>query len=171
MMVHKIPSCAFRARPENSQILFRWMSMATPLPYNIFDLSLFTAKAPPFPSMHRPAGKRQTHRQKFLEGRGAGSEKQIPKRIRAPQRVGGDPGGTAAPSKIHLFHSRKHRPRAAYIARRRGSLGGHQRGFGLRGRRERDHRHRIRFVDGNRLTKERSWQRRNLSTSVRNAAR
>lgn len=52
-----------------------------------------------------------------------------------------------------------------------GLSAGTQRGFGLRGRRERDHRHRIRFVDGNRLTKERSWQRRNLSTSVRNAAR
>ena len=37
-MVHKIPSCAFRTRPGNSQILFRWMLMATPLPYNIFDL-------------------------------------------------------------------------------------------------------------------------------------
>ena len=85
MMVHKIPSCAFRARPENSQILFRWMSMATPLPYNIFDLSLFTAKATPFPSMHRPAGKRQTHRRKFLEGRGAGRENLFPKRFPSPQ--------------------------------------------------------------------------------------
>ena len=45
MMTHKIPLCAFRAWPGNSQTLFRWMSMATPLPYNIFDLSLFTAKA------------------------------------------------------------------------------------------------------------------------------
>ena len=87
MMVHKIPSCAFRARPENSQILFRWISMATPMPYNIFDLSIFTAKATPFPSMHRPAGKRQTHRQKFLEGRGAGRENLFPKRFSSPQAV------------------------------------------------------------------------------------
>ena len=85
MMVHKIPSCAFPARPENSQILFRWMSMATPLPYNIFDLSLFTAKATPFPSMHRPAGKTQAQRQKFLEGRGAGRENLFPKRFPSPQ--------------------------------------------------------------------------------------
>ena len=84
-MVHKIPSCAFRARPENSQILFRWMSMATPLPYNIFDLSLFTAKATPFPSMHRSAGKTQSQEQKFLEGRGAGRENLFPKRFPSPQ--------------------------------------------------------------------------------------
>ena len=68
MMVHKIPSCAFRARPENSQILFRWMSMATPLPYNIFDLSLFTAKATPFPSMHRSAAKRRPSGKSFWKG-------------------------------------------------------------------------------------------------------
>ena len=84
-MVHKIPSCAFPARPENSQILFRWMSMATPLPYNIFVLSIFTAKATPFPSMRRPAGKRQAQRQKFLEGRGAGRENLFPKRFPSPQ--------------------------------------------------------------------------------------
>ena len=48
--------------------------MATPLPYNIFDLSLFTAKATPFPSMRRSAGKTQSQEQKFLEGRGAGRE-------------------------------------------------------------------------------------------------
>lgn len=65
--------------------LFRWISMATPMPYNIFDLSLFTAKATPFPSMHRPAGKRQTHRRKFLEGRGAGRENLFPKRFPSPQ--------------------------------------------------------------------------------------
>ena len=87
MMVHKIPSCAFRARPENSQILFRWMSMATPLPYNIFDLSLFTAKATPFPSMRRSAGKTQSQEQKFLEGRGAGRENLFPKRFPSPQAV------------------------------------------------------------------------------------
>ena len=68
MMVHKIPSCAFRARPENSQILFRWMSMATPLPYNIFNLSIFTAKAPPFPSMHRSAAKRRPSGKSFWKG-------------------------------------------------------------------------------------------------------
>ena len=84
-MVHKIPSCAFRARPENSQILFRWMSMATPLPYNIFDLSLFTAKATPFPSMYRSAGKAQSQKQKFLEGRGPGRENLFPKRFSSPQ--------------------------------------------------------------------------------------
>lgn len=72
----------------------------------------------------------------------------------------------------YIFSMRENIARALRISPDdRGSLGGHQRGFGLRGRRERDHRHRIRFVDGNRLTKERSWQRRNLSTSVRNAAR
>ncbi len=59
--------------------------MLTPLPYNIFDLSLFTAKATPFPSMHRPAGKTQTQRQKFLEGRGAGRENLFPKRFPSPQ--------------------------------------------------------------------------------------
>lgn len=59
--------------------------MATPLPYNIFDLSLFTAKATPFPSMHRPAGKTQAQRQKFLEGRGAGRENLFPKRFPSPQ--------------------------------------------------------------------------------------
>ena len=87
MMVHKIPSCAFRASPGNSQTLFRWMSMATPLPCNIFVLSIFTAKATPFPSMRRPAGKRQTQRQKFLEGRGAGRENLFPKRFPSPQAV------------------------------------------------------------------------------------
>ena len=59
--------------------------MLTPLPYNIFDLSLFTAKATPFPSMHRPAGKMQAQRQKFLEGRGAGRENLFPKRFSSPQ--------------------------------------------------------------------------------------
>ena len=59
--------------------------MATPLPYNIFDLSLFTAKATPFPSMHRSAGKTQSQEQKFLEGRGAGRENLFPKRIPSPQ--------------------------------------------------------------------------------------
>ena len=83
--VHKIPSCAFRAWPGNSQTLFRWMSMATPLPCNISDLSIFTAKATPFPSIHRPAGKTQTQRQKFLEGRGAGRENLFPKRFPSPQ--------------------------------------------------------------------------------------
>ena len=39
----------------------------------------------PFPSMHRPAGKRQTQRQKFLEGRGAGRENLFPKRFSSPQ--------------------------------------------------------------------------------------
>ena len=58
--------------------------MLTPLPYNIFDLSLFTAKATPFPSMHRPAGKTQTQRQKFLEGRGAGRENLFSKRFPFP---------------------------------------------------------------------------------------
>ena len=58
---------------------------ATPLPYNIFDLSLFTAKATPFPSMHRPAGKRQAQEQKFLEGRGPGRENLFPKRFPSPQ--------------------------------------------------------------------------------------
>ena len=85
--VHKIPSCAFRAWPGNSQILFRWISMATPMPYNIFDLRIFTAKATPFPSMHRPAGKTQAQRQKFLEGRGAGRENLFPKRFPSPQAV------------------------------------------------------------------------------------
>ena len=85
MMVHKIPSCAFRAWPGNLQILFRWMSMATPLPYNIFNLSIFIAKATPFPSMHRPAGKTQSQEQKFLEGRGAGRENLFPKRFPSPQ--------------------------------------------------------------------------------------
>ncbi|MFR9012441.1 MAG: hypothetical protein ACLVI5_02565, partial [Desulfovibrio piger] len=33
MMVHKIPSCAFRASPENSQILFRWMCDTAALQY------------------------------------------------------------------------------------------------------------------------------------------
>ena len=61
------------------------MSMLTPLLYNIFDLSLFTAKATPFPSMHRPAGKTQAQRQKFLEGRGAGRENLFPKRFSSPQ--------------------------------------------------------------------------------------
>ena len=84
MMVHKIPLCAFRARPGNSQTLFLWMSMATPLPYNIFDLSLFIAKATPFPSMHRPAGKRQAQRQKFLEGRGRGGRTFCPKKVSLP---------------------------------------------------------------------------------------
>ena len=84
-MVHKIPSCAFRARPGNSQTLCRWMSMTTPLPYNIFDLSIFTAKATPFPSMHRPAGKTQAQEQKFLERRGAGRENLFPKRFSSPQ--------------------------------------------------------------------------------------
>ena len=59
--------------------------MATPMPYNIFNLSIFIAKATPFPSMHRPAGKRQTQRQKFLEGRGAGRENLFPKRFPSPQ--------------------------------------------------------------------------------------
>ncbi|HJG34436.1 hypothetical protein, partial [Desulfovibrio piger] len=81
MMIHKIASCAFRARPGNLQTLFRWMSMPKPPPYNIFDLSIFTAKAIPFPSMHRPAGKRQAQEQKFLEGRGAGRENLFPKRF------------------------------------------------------------------------------------------
>ena len=85
MMVHKIPLCAFRARPGNLQTLFRWMSMPTPPPYNIFDLSIFTAKAIPFPSMHRPAGKTQAQGQKFLERRGAGRENLFPKRFSSPQ--------------------------------------------------------------------------------------
>ena len=59
--------------------------MATPMPYNIFDLSIFTAKATPFPSMHRPAGKTQSQEQKFLEGRGAGRENLFPKRFPSPQ--------------------------------------------------------------------------------------
>ena len=84
-MTHKIPLCAFRARPGNLQTLFRWMSMPTPPPYNISDLSIFTAKATPFPSMHRPAGKTQAQRQKFLEGRGAGRENLFPKRFPSPQ--------------------------------------------------------------------------------------
>ena len=57
-----------RQRPVNIA------DLSVTLPYNIFDLSLFIAKATPFPSMHRPAGKRQAQRQKFLEGRGAGRE-------------------------------------------------------------------------------------------------
>ena len=61
------------------------MSMATPLPYNIFDLSLFTAKATPFPSMRRSAGKTQSQEQKFLEGRDAGRENLFPKRFPSPQ--------------------------------------------------------------------------------------
>ena len=59
--------------------------MLTPLPYNIFDLSLFTAKATPFPSMRRSAGKTQSQEQKFLEGRGAGRENLFPKRFSSPQ--------------------------------------------------------------------------------------
>lgn len=59
--------------------------MATPMPYNIFDLSIFTAKATPFPPMHRPAGKTQAQRQKFLEGRGAGRKNLFPKRFPSPQ--------------------------------------------------------------------------------------
>ena len=42
--------------------------MATPLPYNIFDLSIFIAKATPFPSMHRPAGKTQASGKSFWKG-------------------------------------------------------------------------------------------------------
>ena len=37
MMVHKIPSCAFRASPENSQILFRWMCDTATLQYFRFE--------------------------------------------------------------------------------------------------------------------------------------
>ena len=59
--------------------------MATPLPYNIFDLSLFIAKATPFPSMRRSAGKTQSQEQKFMEGRGAGRENLFPKRFPSPQ--------------------------------------------------------------------------------------
>ena len=62
--------------------------MLTPLPYNIFDLSLFTAKATPFPSMHRPAGKTQTQRQKFLEGRGAGRENLFPADCKLKRNTG-----------------------------------------------------------------------------------
>ena len=50
-----------------------------------FRFEIFTAKAPPFPSMHRPAGKTQAQRQKFLEGRGAGRENLFPKRFPSPQ--------------------------------------------------------------------------------------
>ena len=87
MMVHKIPLCAFRARPGNLQTLFRWMSMPTPPPYNIFDLSIFTAKAIPFPSMHRPAGKTQAQEQKFLERRGAGRENLFPEKGFPPRKL------------------------------------------------------------------------------------
>ena len=59
--------------------------MLTPPPYNIFELSIFTAKATPFPSMHRSAGKTQSQEQKFLEGRGAGRENLFPKRFSSPQ--------------------------------------------------------------------------------------
>ena len=50
-----------------------------------FRFEIFTAKAPPFPSMHRPAGKTQAQRQKFLEGRGAGRENLFPKRFSSAQ--------------------------------------------------------------------------------------
>ena len=50
-----------------------------------FRFEIFTAKAPPFPSMHRPAGKRQAQEQKFLEGRGPGRENLFPKRFPSPQ--------------------------------------------------------------------------------------
>ena len=58
--------------------------MVTPLPYNIFDLSLFTAKATPFPSMHRSAGKRQTHGRKVLEGGGGGGGEPFSKKVSLP---------------------------------------------------------------------------------------
>ena len=50
-----------------------------------FRFEPLTAKATPFQSMHRPAGKTQTQRQKFLEGRGAGRENLFPKRFPSPQ--------------------------------------------------------------------------------------
>ena len=66
--IHKIPSCAFRARPGNSQTLFRWMSMATPLPYNIFDLSIFTAKATHSHPCTGPLAKRSPRSKSFWKG-------------------------------------------------------------------------------------------------------